>query len=247
METEQLNPELFQGQAPSVPDEQAEKIAKDEKKQIQQAANQFSEFLEKQPEAIQTLRHIFECHLQGEITIKTGGLLFKSISIYAGADNAKALWSFMRRGFFEPEFLVQIEEHFSESIRVSIRSFLALYGSKFQEVYEIQDENPNGWRLLQRKVYYSSTAERWQIELEIFKCNGEMTLYDESPRSYLSLVWNMLRILNEMPTEATPGIIDQDFLGKFKSTCTTFFELFTVKTTVNSSEKDNPENVANNE
>ena len=50
-----------------------------------------------------------------------------------------------------------------------------------------------------------------------------------------------------MPTEATPGIIDQDFLGKFKSTCTTFFELFTVKTTVNSSEKDNPENVANNE
>jgi hypothetical protein len=228
-----------QGIEPPVLGVQAGGLAEDDEQQLQQATNLFSEFFEREPNTIQTFERIFDQHLRRQVDTETGRLLFKSISIYAGEDNARFLWRFMKRAFDDPEYRARVESYFNEKVRTCMHSFLALYGRDFNEVYELQNENPNGWRFLYRRVYYNLTSGQWQIVLRIYKYNGEVTLYEEVPTGWLSLADSILSIINEIPTEAAQGIIDQDVIERFKSTYATFLELFTVKSSENGNKEDN--------
>ncbi len=223
--TETESSGMDQPEEPLMPVEDVEELV-DEEQRIRQRSSLLSQMLKREPGAMQNVERIIREHLRLAVDTDTGGRLFDNLALYTGEDNADFLLMLLARGVDNPAFLSQVGESLDGEVWSWVRTLLALYGSAIRDAYLIAGENPNGWRTVNRQVYYDLMSERWRITFEIVKKNGERTLYEEEPGSLLVLADAMLDTLSGLPPDIAAEIIDPARLEGFIDTCARFFALF---------------------
>jgi hypothetical protein len=90
-------PDLQQPQPLPLPVEGLEQ-PQDETQEIQKATRSLSEFLQREPEAMQVVERVIGEHLRKGVNTGTGSILFDSLAFYAGEDLANFLLTLLARG-----------------------------------------------------------------------------------------------------------------------------------------------------
>ena len=152
-------------------------------------------------------------HLRSVITSDTFFKIFSGLELYLENESVVFLLENLRRGD-ESTYIEEVKNQCTEPMWNWLRRLLALYGADFRKAYSIGTENPNAWDTLNRRTYYDSLNETWNIFLEIVKYNGESLNIEETPRGALTLAYGIIDMLMNIPIDFAPDLIERDYLAQ---------------------------------
>jgi hypothetical protein len=205
-------------QMPPAPTPPAE--TEDEETQIQQDAGLLLQFLQASPAATAYVDRIIREHLGGGVDLETWGHVLNGLTTYAGENVANFVLVLLLRSD-DAEFLALVEKHVGEEVWSYLRSLMALYSDDLREAYAVFGENPQGWRIVNRRVYYDHLTETWHTAFEIVRFDGKQIYLDESPTSAIVLCQAILDALNTVPADLAPQAADPravvDLIGLFNT------------------------------
>lgn len=152
-------------------------------------------------------------HLRSVITTDTFLKIYSGLELYLDEDTAVFLLENLRRSD-ESLYIAHVKNQSTEPLWNWLRRLIALYGADFKKAYSIGTENPNAWDTLNRRTYYDSLNQSWNIFLEIVKYNGEKLNIEETPRGALTLAYGIIDMLMNIPIEVAPDLIERDYLAQ---------------------------------
>jgi hypothetical protein len=213
----------FQPEMPPTPSPTAP--VEDEATQVQMNADLLRQFLqEHQANGTQMDRTIRQ-HLQGGVTLETWGHILHGLTTYTGEDIATFVLTVLLRSD-DVDFLLLVEESTPAEVWSYLRSLMALYSAHLQEAYAVFGENPQGWRTINRRIYYDYLTDSWRANFEIIKFNGEQFNLDETPTSAIVLCQAILDALTAVPAELAQQAVDPDAVDNLIGLFHTFVERF---------------------
>jgi hypothetical protein len=74
-------------------------------------------------------------------------------------------------------------------------------------------------------ISYAYISNELLISINIEKYNGENTLYEESPSSFIQFISIMLRILKQVPASYIVDEVDEEMIDELKKEYEEFAEL----------------------
>jgi hypothetical protein len=195
----------------------------DEDAEIERVTRLCSQFLQADPVNRAYIDRTIRQHLDGGISFETWGRILTGLNRYAGEDIATLILMALLRAD-EAEFLASIEEHLEPEVRSYLWGLIALYSDDLREAYALFGENPQGWRTVNRKVYYEHLTEKWYATYEIIKFDGERIVLDETPSSAIVLCQAILDALISIPEDLAPETADQETIEGLTSMFYTFLQ-----------------------
>ena len=195
----------------------------DEDAEIERVTRLCSQFLQADPVNRAYIDRTIRQHLDGGISVETWGRILTGLNRYAGEDIATLILMALLRAD-EAEFLASIEEHLEPEVRSYLWGLIALYSDDIQEAYAVFGENPQGWRTVNRKVYYEHLTEKWYATYEIIKFDGERIVLDETPSSAIVLCQAILDALISIPEELAKETADREAIEGLASMFYTFLQ-----------------------
>jgi hypothetical protein len=166
-------------------------------------------------------------HLQAGVALETWGYILQGLTTYAGEEIATFLLMALLRSD-DVDFMLLVEESATAEVWSYLRGLMALYSDYLQEAYAIFGENPQGWRTINRRVYYDHLTDSWRASFEIIKFNGEQFNLDETPTSAIVLCQAILDALNAVPAELAPQVVDPNAVKNLISLFYSFVERFAI-------------------
>jgi hypothetical protein len=197
----------------------------DEATQVQISANLLSQFLQEHPANGAQMDRTIRQHLQGGVTLETWGHILHGLTTYAGEDMATFVLTVLLRSD-DADFMLLVEGSTPAEVWSYLRSLMALYSDHLQEAYAIFGENPQGWRTINRRVYYDHLTDSWRANFEIIKFNGEQFNLDETPTSAIVLCQAILDALTAVPAELAQQAVDQNAVDNLIGLFRAFVERF---------------------
>jgi hypothetical protein len=213
-----IQPGMPPSPPPVTPDE-------DEAAQIQANAGLLLQFLQQNPAHGAYMDRTIRQHLQAGVTLETWGHILHGLITYAGEDIATFVLTVLLRAD-DADFMLLVEESAPAEVWLYLRGLTALYSAYLQEAYAVFGENPQGWRTINRRVYYDHLTDSWRASFEIIKFNGERFNLDETPTSAIVLCQAILDALNVVPAEAAQQAVDPNAVGNLISLFYSFAERF---------------------
>ena len=126
----------------------------------------------------------------------------------------------------------------------ALRRLLALYGSSMREANSLVNVNEQGWKAMNRHVYYDVLAGRWSIALEILKTNNDRLYLDETPDSILTLANGILDTLTSVPEYVAPQLFSADTIKQLTELSERLMGLYTQHETIEQGEAGSTEATA---
>lgn len=213
-----IQPEMPPTPPPAAPVE-------DEATQVQISADLLRQFLQEYPANGAQMDRTIRQHLQGGVTLETWGHILHGLTTYAGEDIATFVLTVLLRSG-DVDFMLLVEESTPVQVWPYLRGLMALYSDHLQEAYAIFGENPQGWRTINRRVYYDHLTDSWRANFEIIKFNGEQFNLDETPTSAIVLCQAILDALTAVPAELAQQAVDQNAVDNLIGLFRAFVERF---------------------
>lgn len=219
-------PEPQMSSSPPPPAETA-----DEEAQIQREASLFLQFLQADPTAKAYIDRTIRQHLQDGVGIETWGNILGGLTMYAGEDIAHFVLMILLNAddLLSPDdtsYLALVEKNVGAEAWPYLRGLLAMYSAGVKESYALAGENPQAWRVINRRLFYDELTERWQATLEIIKYNGERYYLEETPTTAIVLCSAILDALNFAPVEEAQQMADRLAVEEMVRLFYTFVERF---------------------
>ena len=205
---------------PPAPDD-----AENEAARIQRNAILLLEFFQADPSNRAYIDRTIRQHIQNGVKLESWGRILSGLTVYAGEDLATFVLTVLLRSE-DTEFLALIEAYAPPEVWSYLRGLMALYSDELREVYAIFGENPQGWRTINRRVYFDHLTDTWRANFELIKFNGDRFHLDETPTSAIVLCQAILDALNSVPVEAAPQIADRDAVENLIGLLYAFVEHF---------------------
>jgi hypothetical protein len=197
----------------------------DEATQVRTNADHLLRFLKQDPAHGAYMDRTIRQHLQAGVTLETWGHILRGLTTYAGEDVATFLLTVLLRSD-DADFMLLVEESAVAEVWSYLRGLMALYSDYLQEAYAIFGENPQGWRTINRRVYYDNLTDSWRASFEIIKFNGEQFSLDETPTSAIVLCQAILDALSAVPADLAPQAVDPNAVDNLISLFYSFVERF---------------------
>lgn len=197
----------------------------DETTQVQTGAGLLLQFLQQNPANGAYMDRTIRQHLQAGVTLETWGHILHGLITYAGEDTATFVLTVLLRSD-DADFMLLVDESATTEVWSYLRGLIALYSDYLQEAYAIFGENPQGWRTINRRVYYDHLTDSWRASFEIIKFNGEQFNLDETPTSAIVLCQAILDALNAVPVDLAQQAVDPNAVDNLISLFYAFVERF---------------------
>ncbi|MFQ6102297.1 MAG: hypothetical protein ACE5OS_13850 [Anaerolineae bacterium] len=209
----------------------------DEETLIRREAGLFLQFLQADPGARAYIDRTIRQHLQDGVGLETWQNILGGLTVYAGED----ITHFMLMTLLSAEELLNpdevlssddtgilalVEKQVGPEVWSYLRGLMALYSADLREAYEVSGQNVQGWRTVNRRVYYDHLAEAWRATFEIIKFGGERVYLDETPTSAIVLCQAILDALNSVPVEAAQQVANREAVEGLVGLFYTFVEHF---------------------
>lgn len=216
-------------QTPPSPPPPAE--AEDEEAQIRSDASLFLQFLQADPTAKAYIDRTIRQHLQDGVGQGTWGNILNGLTLYAGEDVTRLVLMVLLSAdeLLSPngtEYLGQVEKYVGAEAWSYLRGLLAMYSVGVKEAYALAGENPQAWRVVNRRMFYDEITERWQVTFEIIKYNGERFYLEETPTSAVVLCSAIVDALNFVPEEQASQVADPGAVENLVNVFSTFVTRF---------------------
>ena len=182
----------------------------------------FISHLDKDDRTISTIEKILGIHFREKIDNTTLGAITTSFEMYMGADATNGLMSLVDRSIEEPSILEKLETEIPNKRWSDIRAFVAVFGKKIVYASTLEDENPKGWKSINRQVYFDRVIERWCIAYDIEKFNGEHACFEEEPSTLLAMAEAILDTLAYLPEDKAEELFDPVRVVDFRNACSRF-------------------------
>ena len=180
-------------------------------------------FFDQDPEANKYVEKIFSSHLDHTSLDKTTDInLYNALSLYLGEQNTEFILDVINESLENKNILAHLKT-LDPQVWKLICILFSLYGQKFQN-YRNQDA-PNSWRLIFPTIGYAYISNELLISINIEKYNGENTLYEESPSSFIQFISIMLRILKQVPASYIVDEVDEEMIDELRTEYEEFAEL----------------------
>ena len=180
-------------------------------------------FFDQDPEANKYVEKIFSSHLDHTSLDKTTDInLYNALSLYLGEQNTEFILDVINQSLENKNILAHLKT-LDPQVWKLICILFSLYGQKFQN-YRNQDA-PNSWRLIFPTIGYAYISNELLISINIEKYNGENTLYEESPSSFIQFISIMLRILKQVPASYIVDEVDEEMIDELRTEYEEFAEL----------------------
>lgn len=127
------------------------------------------------------------------------------------------------------DYVPAVQKQTEPGVWKLLRRLLALYGKDAREANNFINTIKDGWKDLNRKVYYDIMSERWVITLNIVKQNGEQITLDETPSTVMVLATGILDTLNHVPADIAPSIVDSTTLAGLKEQYENLIKLYSIQ------------------
>ena len=206
-------------------------ITAEEREQIERGASHLRQFLQADPGAKAAIDRALRQHLQGGVTIETWQHILNGLTVIAGEE----VTHFLLLSILSldelldpagPHYLALVERHVGPETWSYLRSLMGLYGDEIKLAYEFLGQNAEGWRLVNRRVFYDHLAESWRFTLEIVKYNGNHVALDETPSSATVLCQAILDGLSAVPSEVAQEAIDRQVVEDLAGAFYTFLQTY---------------------
>jgi len=203
----------------------------DEETQVRRGANLLLQFLQDDPGARAYIDRTIRQHLQGGVDLKTMENIRGGLTLYAGEDITDFILVTLLSAdeLLSPEgseYLALVEEHVGAEVWSYLRGLMALYSADLREAYGAFGQNPQGWKNINRRVYYDYLAEMWRATFEIIQFDGERVYLDETATSAIVLCQAILDTLNAVPVEFAQQAADRLAVENLVGLFYTFVERF---------------------
>ncbi|HET89129.1 MAG TPA: hypothetical protein ENN99_00080 [Chloroflexi bacterium] len=212
-------------QVPPDPLDELDAQNSDEESLVQAHAEQFRQFLQANPVHRAYIDRIIRQHLETSATPDTWGRILNGLNVYAGEELATFILTCLLRAN-DADFLALVEKHTGDDAWSYLRGLLALYSTALGEAYTVFGENPQGWKTVNRRVFYDYLTEAWHTSFEIIKYNGDVFYLNETPSSAIVLCQAILDTLNTVPPELAPQIANREAVENLTTLFYTFVEHF---------------------
>lgn len=205
--------------------------AEDEEAQIQKDATLLLQFLQADPTAKAHIDRTIRQHLQDGIGMETWGNILNGLTLCAGEDVTRLVLMVLLSAdeLVNPdsaEYLPRVEKYVGAEVWSYLRNLLGLYSAGVKEAYALAGENPQAWRVINRRVFYDELAERWQVTFEIVKYNGDRFYLEETPTSAITLCSAIVDALNFVPEEQAQQVTDPNAIQNLYTLFHTFVQRF---------------------
>jgi hypothetical protein len=199
-----------------------ELTSSDELDWLKEGTQSLLAFFDQDPEANKYIEKIFSSHLDHSSLDKTTDInLYNALSLYLGEKNTEFILDVINKSLENTNILTHLKTRDFQVWKL-ICILFSLYGQKFQN-YRNQDA-PNSWRLIFPTIGYAYISNELLISINIEKYNGENTLYEESPSSFIQFISIMLRILKQVPIKYIDEI-DEEMIDELRTEYEEFAEL----------------------
>jgi len=216
-----MNPQTYID--PKSDNETDESTSNDEFGWLKEGTQLLLAFFDQDPEASKYIEKIFSSHLDNTPLDKTTGInLYNALSLYLGEKNTEFILDVINESLEDKNILAHLKT-LDFQVWKLICILFSLYGQKFQK-YRNQD-SPNSWRLIFPTINYAYISNELLISINIEKYNGENTLYEESPSSFIQLISIMLRILKQVPASYIVDEVDEEMIDELRTEYEEFAEL----------------------
>jgi hypothetical protein len=168
---------------------------------------------------------LIDTYAAGQITYETITALYDGLVYYLD-DPAIDFLLLLLTGAPDAESLDKVREKAAPDTWRWLRRLLARYGRPLQEAYAVSGVNKDGWRWLNRRVYYDTVIGRWGVSLELIKFNGEKIILEETPTSALSLAQGIVDSLITIPADIASELMDEALLAQFLDDCDRLREIY---------------------
>jgi hypothetical protein len=206
-------------------------VTEEEKAQIQSGANALLQFFQADPGARAAMDRTIRQHLLGGVSLETWDRILGGLTRYAGEEVTRFLLMTLLSAdqLLNPagtEHLALVEQHVGPEAWSYLCGLMALYGDDLKESYELSGQNEQGWRTINRRVFYDHLSETWRATFEIIKFGGERVYLDETPTSAIVLCQAILDGLNAVPEEIAQEIADRYAIEDLVGLVYTFVERY---------------------
>ncbi len=203
----------------------------DEETLIRNGANLLVQFLQADPGARAYIDRTIRQHLGDGVGLGTWENILGGLILYAGEDVVNFLLTVLLSaeellGPDGSEYLTLVEQYVGAEVWSYLRGLMALYSAGLKEAYEVFGQNPQGWRNVNRRIYYDHLAEMWRVTFEIIKFDGERVYLDETPTSAIVLCQAILDALNSVPVELAQQVADRQAVEGLIDLAHTFIQHF---------------------
>lgn len=205
--------------------------------QIQRGATSFLQLLQADPAARAYIDRTIRQRLQGGVAPETWQGILGGLTVYAGEDVTRFVLMTLLSAeeLLNPDetpdpdetgVLALVEKQVGPEAWSYLRGLMALYGADLKDAYEAAGQSAQGWRTVNRRVYYDHMAEVWRATFEIVKFDQERVFLDETPTSAIVLCQAILDALNSIPVEAAQQAADREAVEGMVGLFYTFVERF---------------------
>lgn len=172
---------------------------------------------------------ILQEYLHRPITSTTTQLIGLALEICIGLDNARRLIELLRKN--DPNHIEAIQACATPQMWQWLRHLLAIYGNDLQEAYSVWNENPNGWKGVDRRASFDFVGQRWWLSLTIPKYDGTSLFLEDSPQAMLILASGIVDTLTTIPPDQITKVIVSDALADFQKNADKLIELYDAEPT----------------
>lgn len=182
---------------------------------VREAAAHLSKMLVESPDRQRYVEDILRRYLGEPPTTLTAGNLLVALELYTGADFAGFLLGYLAAADQDPELLIDFDETLDPETTEYLHKLLALFGPDVTEAATIAEENPDGWRTLQRDVYFDVLSALWKVRLDIITYGGETSRFEETPNSLLIMARGLIDTVITAVANGGVGVLDDEQLDLF--------------------------------
>lgn len=204
---------------------------------IRREASLLLQFLQADPGARAYIDRTIRQHLQDGVGLETWQNILGSLTVYAGEEvtHLVLMTLLSTEELLNPDevlspgetgVLALVEKHAGPEVWSYLRGLMALYSADLREAHEVSGQNAQGWRTVNRRVYYDHLAETWRATFEIIKFGGERVYLDETPSSAIVLCQAILDALNSVPVELAQQVAEREAVEGLVGLFYTFVENF---------------------
>jgi hypothetical protein len=141
------------------------------------------------------LNEILARELNAPIDNETSGRLYESITLLFGEEDPALLIHWLSQPD-QVERLEAVAGRSSSEVARMLREAVALYGSKLGEAFRRFRETPDDWDGIHREIFHDVILNRFRLDFEITKFNGESIRLTCDPNSLLTLTSSLMKTLN---------------------------------------------------
>ncbi len=213
------------GQSPSTPPPPADAATPSDVTQIRQGEQLLQTFLQADSFHRASIDRTLRQHLSAGVGVETWERVLSALNLYLGEELATfILVSLMRSN--DADFVQLLRQTVGPDTWSYLSGLIALYADDLREAYAIFGENPQGWRTINRRVFYDYLTDSWHTTFEIIRFNGERVTLDETPQSAIVLCQAILDALNAVPPELAPKVADPEAVENLLNLFYAFIERY---------------------